>query len=185
MTMVCQPDVISSPASHLTFYSIGFEKPSAIQQRAIVPIVQGRDVIAQAQSGTGKTATFSMCALQGVEQATRESQVLILSPTHELALQIQKVIMSIGFHMSIECHACIGGKSVGEDIRRLEAGVQVISGTPGRVYGAQSFSSLLPLWKVLCCVVLCCVVFFVCLLLLLTICPKQIWLDVVIFVQRT
>ena len=69
----------------------GFERPSAIQQRAIRPIQKGRDVIAQAQSGTGKTATFSISVLQSLDTTLRETQVLILSPTRELAVQIQKV----------------------------------------------------------------------------------------------
>ena len=72
------------------FY-LGFEKPSAIQQRAIKPIVKRRDVIAQAQSGTGKTATFSIALLQSIDTTVRETQVLCLSPTRELAVQIQKV----------------------------------------------------------------------------------------------
>ncbi|KAK2962456.1 putative Eukaryotic initiation factor 4A-III [Blattamonas nauphoetae] len=111
----------------------GFDKPSAIQQRAIVPILQGRDVIAQAQSGTGKTATFSISALQSVDPGSKETQVLILVPTRELALQIQKVIVTLGEFNSIQCHASIGGSSVGEDIRRLESGAQIVVGTPGRV----------------------------------------------------
>lgn len=74
----------------LPFFS-GFEKPSAIQQRAIKPIVKGRDVIAQAQSGTGKTATFSISILQSLDTTLRDTQVLTLSPTRELAVQIQKV----------------------------------------------------------------------------------------------
>jgi len=71
-------------------YAYGFEKPSAIQQRAIVPIITGRDVIAQAQSGTGKTATFCISILQSIDTAVRETQALVLSPTRELAQQIQK-----------------------------------------------------------------------------------------------
>lgn len=117
----------------------GFEKPSAIQQRAILPMIAGRDVIAQAQSGTGKTATFSIGALQSIDRAQRETQVLILGPTRELALQIQKVILTLGEHMSVSCHASIGGASVGEDIRKLESGVQIVSGTPGRVAGLHRF----------------------------------------------
>jgi len=73
------------------YFVTGFEKPSAIQQRSIKPIVKGRDVIAQAQSGTGKTATFSIAILQMLDTTVRESQVLCLSPTRELATQIQKV----------------------------------------------------------------------------------------------
>ncbi|KAL7317374.1 RNA helicase [Mucor circinelloides] len=115
-------------------YAYNFEKPSAIQQRAIVPIIKGRDVIAQAQSGTGKTATFSISTLQAIDTSIKETQALILSPTRELATQIQSVVLALGDYMNVQCHACIGGTSVGEDIRKLEAGVQVISGTPGRVY---------------------------------------------------
>ncbi|KAH7821847.1 DEAD box ATP-dependent RNA helicase [Monocercomonoides exilis] len=111
----------------------GFEKPSAIQQRAILPILSGRDVIAQSQSGTGKTATFSIAALQSVVVTNKEPQVLILCPTRELALQIQKVIATLGQHMAVQCHASIGGSSLSDDVRRLEAGAQVIVGTPGRV----------------------------------------------------
>ena len=113
---------------------IGFEKPSAIQQRAILPIIKGRDVIAQSQSGTGKTGVFSIGVLQSIDPALMETQALILSPTRELAEQTQKVLLSIGDYMKVQCHACVGGKSLKEDIRRLDYGVQVVSGTPGRVY---------------------------------------------------
>lgn len=115
-------------------YAYGFEKPSAIQQRAIRPIVQGRDIIAQSQSGTGKTAVFSIGILQSLETSLNETQALVLSPTRELAEQTQKVLLAIGDFMNVQCHACIGGKSIGEDIRRLDYGVQVVSGTPGRVF---------------------------------------------------
>uniref|UniRef100_A0A5B6ZYE6 RNA helicase n=1 Tax=Davidia involucrata TaxID=16924 RepID=A0A5B6ZYE6_DAVIN len=114
-------------------YQYGFEKPSAIQQRAVLPIIQGRDVIAQAQSGTGKTSMIALTVCQMVDTSSREVQALILSPTRELATQTEKVILAIGDYISIQAHSCIGGKSVGEDIRKLEHGVHVVSGTPGRV----------------------------------------------------
>ncbi|KAF5737923.1 eukaryotic initiation factor 4A-3 [Tripterygium wilfordii] len=114
-------------------YAYGFEKPSAIQQRAVMPIIQGRDVIAQAQSGTGKTSMIALTVCQMVDTASREVQVLILSPTRELASQTEKVILAIGDYINIQALACTGGKSVGEDIRKLEHGVHVVSGTPGRV----------------------------------------------------
>ncbi|KAF8081632.1 hypothetical protein N665_0873s0006 [Sinapis alba] len=114
-------------------YEYGFEKPSAIQQRAVMPILQGRDLIAQAQSGTGKTSMIALSVCQIVDTSSREVQALILSPTRELASQTEKTIQAIGLHASIQAHACIGGKSVGEDIRKLENGVHVVSGTPGRV----------------------------------------------------
>ncbi|GJM95062.1 hypothetical protein PR202_ga11758 [Eleusine coracana subsp. coracana] len=114
-------------------YGYGFEKPSAIQQRAVLPIINGRDVIAQAQSGTGKTSMISLTVCQIVDTAVREVQALILSPTRELASQTERVMLAIGDFLNIQVHSCIGGKSIGEDIRRLEHGVHVVSGTPGRV----------------------------------------------------
>lgn len=115
-------------------YAYNFEKPSAIQQRAILPIIRGRDVIAQAQSGTGKTATFSIAMLQSIDTTLRETQALVLSPTRELAIQIQSVVLALGDYLNVQCHACIGGTSVGEDIRKLDYGQHIVSGTPGRVY---------------------------------------------------
>jgi translation initiation factor 4A len=94
----------------------------------------GSDVIAQAQSGTGKTATFAVAALQKIDPNLRACQSLILAPTRELAQQIQKVVVAIGDFMSIECHACIGGTNVREDMTALRDGPQVVVGTPGRVH---------------------------------------------------
>ena len=115
-------------------YAYGFEKPSAIQQRAIMPMIEGRDMIAQSQSGTGKTAVFCIGVLQTLDLTTTDTQALILSPTRELAEQHQKVMLALGDYLNVQCHACIGGKSIGEDIRRLDYGVQAVSGTPGRVF---------------------------------------------------
>jgi superfamily II DNA/RNA helicase len=80
----------------VTFLHAGFERPSAIQQRAIKPIIQGRDTIAQSQSGTGKTAVFSIGILQSIDMSTNETQALTLSPTRELAEQTQKVLLALG-----------------------------------------------------------------------------------------
>jgi len=115
-------------------YAYGFEKPSAIQQRAIVPIIKGRDVIAQAQSGTGKTSLIAITACAMLDTSLREVQTLILSPTRELATQTEKTILAIGDYMNVSARACIGGHSVADDVRKLEAGVHIVSGTPGRVY---------------------------------------------------
>lgn len=115
-------------------YAYGFEKPSAIQQRAIVPIIQGRDVIAQAQSGTGKTSLIALTLCQLLDTSLREVQSLILSPTRELASQTEKIILALGDFMNVQAHSCVGGKSLGEDIRKLEHGVHIVSGTPGRVF---------------------------------------------------
>jgi superfamily II DNA/RNA helicase len=116
-------------------YAHGFERPSAIQQRAIRPILRGRDVIAQSQSGTGKTAVFSISSLQILEEKIKETQVVILSPTRELAEQTQRVVQSLGDYMNVKCHAAIGGKSLGLDLKAMEQNqAQIVSGTPGRVF---------------------------------------------------
>ncbi|XP_025192739.1 eukaryotic initiation factor 4A-III-like [Melanaphis sacchari] len=115
-------------------FAYGFERPSAIQQRAIMPMVKGRDVIAQAQSGTGKTATISIAMLQRIDMALRDTQVLCLSPTRELAVQIQKVVLALGDYLNVQCHACVGGTNLGEDLRKLDFGQHIVSGTPGRVF---------------------------------------------------
>ena len=115
-------------------FGYGFERPSAIQARGIVPITTNRDVIAQAQSGTGKTATFAIGILQKIDHTRKECQALILAPTRELAQQIQGVVLALGDKLGISCHACVGGTNVREDMAILEAGVHVVVGTPGRVY---------------------------------------------------
>lgn len=91
-------------------------------------------MIAQAQSGTGKTATFAISVLQKIDVSKREAQALILAPTRELAQQIQKVVLALSAHMGTECMACIGGTAVREDADRLARGVHVVVGTPGRVF---------------------------------------------------
>jgi translation initiation factor 4A len=115
-------------------YAYGFEKPSAIQQRGIMPVLAGHDTIAQAQSGTGKTATFSISVLQQLELKLNKTQALILAPTRELAQQIQKVVRALGDFLNVTSHACVGGTLVRDDIKILRDGVQVVVGTPGRVY---------------------------------------------------
>ncbi|UOH79743.1 ATP-dependent RNA helicase eIF4A [Cryptococcus neoformans] len=115
-------------------YAYGFERPSAIQQRAIMPIVTGRDCIAQAQSGTGKTATFSVSILQRIDTTVKKTQALVLAPTRELAQQIQKVVIALGDYLNVDCHACVGGTAVREDIARLNEGPHIVVGTPGRVF---------------------------------------------------
>eukprot|EP01067_Filipodium_phascolosomae_P001430 Filipodium_phascolosomae@DN1953_c0_g1_i2.p2 len=115
-------------------FAYGFEKPSAIQQRAIKPILAGKDTIGQAQSGTGKTATFAIAILQQIDYSKTECQALILAPTRELAQQIQKVVLALGDYLKVKCHACVGGTAVREDITSLREGIHMVVGTPGRVF---------------------------------------------------
>ena len=115
-------------------YAYGFEKPSAIQQKAIKAMTLQKDIIAQAQSGTGKTGTFSIGSLQMLNLGDNNCQTLILSPTRELVNQTLKVIESLGDFMNVKVHACVGGTMIKDDVRILSKGVHIVVGTPGRVY---------------------------------------------------
>ncbi|KAM0875283.1 hypothetical protein ACQ4PT_036888 [Festuca glaucescens] len=125
-------------------YAYGFEKPSAIQQRGIVPFCKGLDVIQQAKSGTGKAATFCSGILQQLDYGLVECQALVLAPTRELAQQIEKVMRALGDYLGMKVHACVGGTSVHEDQRILASGVHVVVGTPGRVFDMLRRQSLRP-----------------------------------------
>ena len=114
-------------------YGYGFERPSIIQQKAILPIIRGNDVIAQAQSGTGKTAAFAIGTLQLVDPQKDEIQCLILSPTRELAHQTSIVYQFLGEYLKVKVCLLIGGTRVGADIDKLKEGPQVLVGSPGRV----------------------------------------------------
>jgi translation initiation factor 4A len=114
-------------------YGYGFEKPSAIQQKAILPIIKQRDVIAQAQSGTGKTAAFAIGSLQLVDATKDEIQCLVLSPTRELAQQTSIVYQFLGECLKVKVTLLIGGTKVGADLDKLKEGPQVLVGSPGRV----------------------------------------------------
>lgn len=115
-------------------YTHGFEKPSSIQQKAIKPLIDGKDIIAQAQSGTGKTATFVIGSLEKIEEDTNKLQVIILAPTRELAIQIESVVGALGNYMNIKKYLLIGGRSIHEDINKLSNGLNIVIGTPGRVF---------------------------------------------------
>jgi translation initiation factor 4A len=117
-------------------YAHGFEKPSTIQQRAIVPMARGGDIIAQSQSGTGKTGAFTIGLLARADFSVPNLQVVVLSPTRELAAQTQSIISSIGDFMGYKsfCQLFVGGTKVQDDIRKLQARPIVAVGTPGRIW---------------------------------------------------
>lgn len=116
-------------------YSHGFEKPSAIQQKAIVPFTQGQEIIAQAQSGCGKTGTFAISLLQLVDNDFVGVQGIILAPTRELAHQISNIVQAMGFYKEIKTHTCVGGTDWKRDVEALKKqDVRIVVGTPGRVY---------------------------------------------------
>ena len=114
-------------------YSVGFEVPSAIQQKAIVPFTDNHDLIAQAQSGTGKTATFSIGLLQNLDENLDKTQAVILTHTRELALQSYNVVTALSKYMKIGVNLTIGGNSVRENIDELNNNPHVVIGTPGRI----------------------------------------------------
>jgi len=117
-------------------FGYGFEKPSPIQQKAIKPIILGKDVIAQAQSGTGKTATFTIGALSNVDTTNNSTQVLVLSPSKELTLQTAKVFESLGSMMDgLKVQTFYGGSIIEEGSSFSNKNIpHVICGCPGRVF---------------------------------------------------
>ena len=115
-------------------YGFGFERPSAIQSKGIIPIKEGRDILAQAQSGTGKTGTFTIGALCRVDPTLKRVQVLVIVPVRELANQIHDVVKGISQHMGISVHVATGGPPIKDDIRAIDRGCQFLIGTPGRIF---------------------------------------------------
>lgn len=122
-------------------YAYGFEKPSPIQKKGLIPLVQPgnegkrRDILAQAQSGTGKTACFGVGSLQIIDPKKMQTQALILAPTHELAGQIKEVIENLGRFEEIKVQLLVGGTSVDRDREQLDSNTpQIVVGTPGRVH---------------------------------------------------
>jgi len=118
-------------------YAFGFEKPSAIQQKALYPMTlrPAKDIIAQAQSGTGKTGAFVTGILQIIDTKNPVTQALILAPTHELAGQTKQVMDNIGRFLKVKTQLLVGGTSVEKDKQLLtEETPHVVIGTPGRVH---------------------------------------------------
>lgn len=115
-------------------YSFGFETPSTIQQNGIVPLVQGGDLIGQAQSGTGKTGAFSIGLLQRIDETSPTLQAIVLLPVRELAMQVANVIEGLAMHMSVKTVLAVGGTSIKDQKDAVQNGAQVMIGTPGRVY---------------------------------------------------
>lgn len=114
--------------------AMGFEKPSPIQAQGIPPVLEGRDVIGQAQTGTGKTAAFGIPVLERIDTSINAIQALILCPTRELAVQVSEELKKISQFLSqVKIEAIYGGDSIERQIRSLRRGVHIVVGTPGRV----------------------------------------------------
>ena len=121
-------------------YAHGFEQPSQIQQKAVVPIAEGRDLLAQAQSGTGKTGAFCIGSLCRIDPNLNQIQVIVLAPTRELSDQIRKVATAISSFLlkPDSVYGATGGTPLRDDIKALEKGCQFLVGTPGRIFDLMS-----------------------------------------------
>jgi translation initiation factor 4A len=115
-------------------YSYGFETPSKIQQVAIVPMSKNSDILAQSQSGTGKTGAFTIGSLSVVDSSIKAPQVIVICPTRELAQQTERVARALGNYMGLKVLSATGGNQLRSDISTLKAGAQFIVGTPGRIF---------------------------------------------------
>ena len=115
-------------------YSYGFEKPSNIQYKSLPIFDSGKDMIAQSQSGTGKTGAFSIGVLNNIDLKLKKTQYIILTPTHELAKQIYSVVENLGARMDISICKVIGKTNINESIRELQKEPQIIVATPGRLF---------------------------------------------------
>jgi translation initiation factor 4A len=136
----CMETVESFDALELTedllrgIYSYGIERPSALQQKGILPLIRGRDLICQALSGAGKNITLAIGVLQRVDIKNRNCQALILAPSREHAYDFNKVVIRLGDFMQAQSLACIGGSNVQDEICKLQEGVHIVAGSPGRIY---------------------------------------------------
>lgn len=112
----------------------GYETPSPIQAQSIAPLLEGRDLLGQAQTGTGKTAAFSLPLLSRLQTKTKMPQMLVLAPTRELAIQVSEAMQTYARHMKgFHVLPIYGGQSMGIQLRQLQRNPQVIVGTPGRI----------------------------------------------------
>ena len=121
----------SARVDHLS--ALGFTEPTAIQARAIPQLLSGHDVVGLAQTGTGKTAAFSLPILEQINAAHRYVQALVITPTRELAMQVSQAMESFNTDHRLYVTSVYGGQSIGQQLSRLKRGSQIVVGTPGRI----------------------------------------------------
>lgn len=126
-------DLGLSPVMLEAITGVGFRKPTPIQTATIPVLMEGRDLIAQAQTGSGKTAAFGLPIIEAIDPADHRTQALILAPTRELAIQVSEALANYGRHKRVETLAIYGGQPYERQIRGLQRGVHIVVGTPGRV----------------------------------------------------
>ncbi len=122
-----------SPDVLLAIDALGFEEPTPIQSRTIPLLLEGRDVLAQAQTGTGKTAAYALPIVERTNMATRVVQALVLAPTRELAIQVAEAMHELGRTRKVAVLPVYGGQAYDRQLKGLRSGVHVVVGTPGRI----------------------------------------------------
>ena len=129
-------DLSINPLLLRGIYAYGFESPSPIQKKSILPILKGKDVIAQAQSGTGKTACFAISSIELVDATHQTTQAIIMSPTRELSSQIKNVVDALAINITnFKSQLLVGGTHTENDISILKQDLpHIIIGCPGRIY---------------------------------------------------
>ena len=131
-----------SEATLSALEDVGYEKPSPIQEQAVPPMLEGKDVIGQAQTGSGKTAAFALPIIEYVDPSVREVQALILTPTRELCIQVTQAIRTYGQRKGVDVVAVFGGAPIRSQQAQLRAGGHIVVGTVGRVLDLISRHSL-------------------------------------------
>jgi ATP-dependent RNA helicase DeaD len=136
-------DLGLSPQTLEALHDVGYEKPSPIQEQAIPPMLEGRDVIGQAQTGSGKTAAFGLPMLEQVDPSVSEVQGLVLTPTRELCIQVTQAIRAYGQRKGVDVVATFGGAPIRSQQAQLNAGGHIVVGTVGRVLDLIQRASLI------------------------------------------
>ena len=127
-------DMALAPAIYKVIDEVGYETPSPIQAQSIPPLLAGRDLLGQAQTGTGKTAAFALPLLSRIDPKRRSPQILVLTPTRELALQVAEAMQTYARHLpGFQVLPVYGGQNMVQQLRQLQRGVQAVVGTPGRI----------------------------------------------------
>src|ERR1700684_468342 len=135
-------DLGLQPQTLKALRDVGYEAPSPIQEQAIPPLLEGRDVIGQAQTGTGKTAAFGLPIMEHVDPEEREVQALVLTPTRELCIQVTQALRVYGSHAGVDVVAVFGGAPIRNQEAQLRGGGHVVVGTVGRVLDLVTRGSL-------------------------------------------
>ncbi len=136
-------DLGLSPQTLEALHDVGYEKPSPIQEQAIPPMLEGRDVIGQAQTGSGKTAAFGLPMIEQVDPSINDVQGLVLTPTRELCIQVTQAIRAYAQRKGVDVVATFGGAPIRSQQAQLRAGGHIVVGTVGRVLDLIQRASLI------------------------------------------